>query len=259
MSAAFRCWPTTDNSPWPLLKDASRSSPALPVALATGPLWRWQMQGAHVIAVARTTGGLEELDDAIQASGGSATLVPMDLTDMPAIDRLGGAINERWGKLDILVANAACSAPFLRSAMSRPRFSTRSWQSTSPPPGGDPLSRTAFEEIRCRPGADPVVGRRPFRTRLLGPLRGLQGRRRDPGAGLGGGNRKDRTQGQFRSIQAPPARRCGHLPCRAKIPRPCRIRPKLPKAVAALPPECTETGRLFRVKENRFFDYRLPE
>ena len=63
-------------------------------------------QGAHVIAVARTSGGLEELDDAIQAEGGSATLVPMDLTDMPAIDRLGGAINDRWGKLDILVANA---------------------------------------------------------------------------------------------------------------------------------------------------------
>ncbi len=45
-------------------------------------------QGAHVIAVARTTGGIEELDDAIQAAGGSATLVPMDLTDMQAVDRL---------------------------------------------------------------------------------------------------------------------------------------------------------------------------
>ena len=62
--------------------------------------------GAHVIAVARTVGGLEELDDEIQKSGGSATLVPMDLTDMKAIDALGGAIFERWGKLDILVANA---------------------------------------------------------------------------------------------------------------------------------------------------------
>jgi NAD(P)-dependent dehydrogenase (short-subunit alcohol dehydrogenase family) len=62
--------------------------------------------GAHVIAVARTTGGLEELDDEIKAAGGQATLVPLDLTDMPAIDRLGGAIHERWGKLDILVANA---------------------------------------------------------------------------------------------------------------------------------------------------------
>ena len=63
--------------------------------------------GAHVIAVARSVGGLEELDDEIKAAGGQATLVPLDITDMPGIDRLGGAISERWGKLDILVANAA--------------------------------------------------------------------------------------------------------------------------------------------------------
>ncbi|PRD45890.1 oxidoreductase [Phyllobacterium phragmitis] len=63
-------------------------------------------RGAHVIAVARTVGGLEELDDEIRALGGSATLVPLDLTDMAGIDRLGGSIHERWGKLDILVANA---------------------------------------------------------------------------------------------------------------------------------------------------------
>ncbi|MCM2292028.1 SDR family NAD(P)-dependent oxidoreductase [Allorhizobium sp. BGMRC 0089] len=62
--------------------------------------------GAHVIACARTVGGLEELDDAIKAAGGSATLVPFDLADMAAIDALGGSIFERWGKLDILVANA---------------------------------------------------------------------------------------------------------------------------------------------------------
>ena len=63
-------------------------------------------RGAHVIAVARTVGGLEELDDAIQAIGGSATLVPLDLRDGDAIDRLGAAIFERWGHLDGLVANA---------------------------------------------------------------------------------------------------------------------------------------------------------
>ncbi|WP_292645491.1 SDR family NAD(P)-dependent oxidoreductase, partial [Mesorhizobium sp.] len=62
--------------------------------------------GAHVVAVARTVGGLEELDDQIKAAGGQATLVPLDLADMAGIDRLGGAIHERWGKLDILVANA---------------------------------------------------------------------------------------------------------------------------------------------------------
>lgn len=62
--------------------------------------------GAHIIAVARTQGGLEELDDQIRQAGGTATLVPLDLQDMAGIDRLGGAIHERWGKLDILVANA---------------------------------------------------------------------------------------------------------------------------------------------------------
>ncbi len=62
--------------------------------------------GAHVIAVARTVGGLEELDDNIKKAGGTATLVPLDLSDMAGIDRIGGAIHERWGKLDILVANA---------------------------------------------------------------------------------------------------------------------------------------------------------
>ena len=64
--------------------------------------------GAHVIAVARTVGGLEELDDEIKAQGGgAATLVPLDITDMAGLDRLGGSIHERWGKLDILFANAA--------------------------------------------------------------------------------------------------------------------------------------------------------
>ncbi|AVX04977.1 3-oxoacyl-[acyl-carrier-protein] reductase [Maritalea myrionectae] len=63
-------------------------------------------RGAHVIAIARTVGGLEDLDDEIQAAGGSATLVPLDLLDGDAIDRMGGAIFERWGKLDGLMANA---------------------------------------------------------------------------------------------------------------------------------------------------------
>ncbi|AWN52880.1 SDR family NAD(P)-dependent oxidoreductase [Methylobacterium sp. 17Sr1-1] len=62
--------------------------------------------GAHVIAVARTQGALEDLDDAVRAAGGSATLVPLDLCDYDAIDRLGAAIHERWGRLDVLVGNA---------------------------------------------------------------------------------------------------------------------------------------------------------
>jgi NAD(P)-dependent dehydrogenase (short-subunit alcohol dehydrogenase family) len=62
--------------------------------------------GAHIVALARTQGALGELDDEIKTAGGSATLVPVDLKDYPAIDRLGAAIHERWQKLDILVGNA---------------------------------------------------------------------------------------------------------------------------------------------------------
>jgi len=62
--------------------------------------------GAHVVAVARTVGGLEELDDAIRSRGGAATLVPLDLKDVAGIDRLGGVLFDRWGRVDGLLANA---------------------------------------------------------------------------------------------------------------------------------------------------------
>src|SRR5258708_14755027 len=67
--------------------------------------------GAHIVAVARTVGGLEELDDAIKGLGGSATLVPLDLKDYPGIDRLGLALHERFGRLDVLVGNAGILGP----------------------------------------------------------------------------------------------------------------------------------------------------
>ena len=63
-------------------------------------------QGAHVICTARTVGGLEDTDDELRKAGGSATLVPFSLKDGDGIDRLGGQIFERWGRLDALVANA---------------------------------------------------------------------------------------------------------------------------------------------------------
>jgi NAD(P)-dependent dehydrogenase (short-subunit alcohol dehydrogenase family) len=67
--------------------------------------------GAHVVAVARTVGGLEELDDAIGAAGSSATLVPLDLKDVEGIARLAGALAERYRRLDILVGNAGILGP----------------------------------------------------------------------------------------------------------------------------------------------------
>jgi NAD(P)-dependent dehydrogenase (short-subunit alcohol dehydrogenase family) len=67
--------------------------------------------GAHVVAVARTVGGLEELDDAIGAAGGSATLVPLDLKDTPGIVRLAAALGERYRRLDVLIGNAGILGP----------------------------------------------------------------------------------------------------------------------------------------------------
>ncbi len=68
---------------------------------------RFATEGADLILVSRTVGGLEELDDRIREVGGRATLVPLDISDGPGIDRLGSAIAERHGRLDILVGNAA--------------------------------------------------------------------------------------------------------------------------------------------------------
>ena len=82
-----------------LVTGASRGiGAALALALAEA--------GAHVIAVARTVGGLEELDDKIKAAGSTATLVPLDMKDTDGILRLALALNERYGRLDVLVGNA---------------------------------------------------------------------------------------------------------------------------------------------------------
>jgi len=62
--------------------------------------------GAHVILAARTVGGLEEADDEIRKAGGDATLVPFNVKDFDALDRLGASIFERWGRLDAFLGNA---------------------------------------------------------------------------------------------------------------------------------------------------------
>jgi NAD(P)-dependent dehydrogenase (short-subunit alcohol dehydrogenase family) len=68
---------------------------------------RFAAEGAHLVLTARTPGGLEEVDDRVRATGGSATLVPLDLRDFVKIDELAAALYERYGRLDILVGNAA--------------------------------------------------------------------------------------------------------------------------------------------------------
>ena len=95
------------------------SSPSPRIALVTGAsrgigravALELARAGAHVIALARTQGALEFLDDEIRALGGSTTLVPCDLADFNAIDRLGANLFERWGRLDVLVGAAGVLGP----------------------------------------------------------------------------------------------------------------------------------------------------
>ncbi len=68
-------------------------------------------KGAHVVIVARTVGGLEELDDEIRAQGGKATLLQLDLRNGDKIDQLGPTLYQRWGKLDILIGCAGILGP----------------------------------------------------------------------------------------------------------------------------------------------------
>jgi NAD(P)-dependent dehydrogenase (short-subunit alcohol dehydrogenase family) len=78
--------------------------------------------GAHVVAVARTQGGLEELDDEIRrASGQSATLVPLDITEGDGLDQLGLALHQRFGRVDVVVHAAAILGPMTPVAHIEPK------------------------------------------------------------------------------------------------------------------------------------------
>src|SRR5437764_7052756 len=73
---------------------------------------RFAREGAHLVLTGRTVGGLEEVDDKVRAAGGSATLVPFDLRDAIKIDELAAALYQRYGRLDILIANAGAFGAF---------------------------------------------------------------------------------------------------------------------------------------------------
>ncbi|MBB4185100.1 NAD(P)-dependent dehydrogenase (short-subunit alcohol dehydrogenase family) [Sinorhizobium terangae] len=216
--------------------------------------------GAHVIACARTVGGLEELDDAIKAVGGSATLVPFDLADMAAIDKLGGAVHERWGKLDILVANAGVlgtispighvEAKVFEKVMTINVTATwRLIRSVEPllvkSDAGRALIVSSGAAHKCKPFWGPYSASKAavealartwaHETQRL-PLRILSV---DPGP----------TRTAMRAQAVP-----GEDP--ATVPHPSEVAAAL---MPLLGPDQTETGKLFLVRENRIVDYRMPE
>ncbi|NTF80598.1 SDR family NAD(P)-dependent oxidoreductase [Agrobacterium rhizogenes] len=216
--------------------------------------------GAHVIACARTVGGLEELDDAIKAVGGSATLVPFDLADMNAIDALGASIFERWGKLDILVANAGVlgvispighiEAKVFEKVMTVNVTATwRLIRSVEPllmrSDAGRAIILSSAAAHRCRPfwgaysaskAAVEALARTWAGETQSTPLRITS---IDPGA----------TRTAMRAQAMP-----GEDPDTLPHPR------DVAQAIVPLAgPNVTETGKLFVVRENKLVDYRMPE
>lgn len=216
--------------------------------------------GAHVIAAARTTGGLEELDDAIKAVGAAATLVPLDLYDMNAIDALGQAIYDRWGKLDVLVANAAMlgvispighvEAKTFDKVMTLNVTATwRLIRSVEPLLIRSEAARAVILSSgaahKCRPFWGPysaskaaveALARTWAEEQVKSPLRVNCA---DPGA----------TRTAMRARAYP-----GEDP--ETLPHPADV------AAALMPlvhPDLTETGKLYSVREKRFLEYHMPD
>jgi NAD(P)-dependent dehydrogenase (short-subunit alcohol dehydrogenase family) len=216
--------------------------------------------GAHVVACARTVGGLEDLDDAIKAIGGSATLVPFDLADMNAIDALGASIFERWGKLDILVANAGVlgvispighiEAKVFEKVMTINVTATwRLIRSVDPlltrSEAGRAVILSSAAAHRCRPfwgaysaskAAVEALSRTWAGETETTPLRVTSV---DPGA----------TRTAMRAQAVP-----GENP--ETLPHPSEVAKAM---MPLLSPEFTETGKLFIVRENKLVGYRMPE
>src|SRR5690349_8105518 len=217
--------------------------------------------GAHVIAVARTVGGLEELDDQIKADGhGQATLVPLDLADMAGIDRLGGAIHERWGKLDILVANAAVlgvispighvEAKTFEKVMTI--NVTATWRLIR---SVDPLLRLSDAGRAIIMSSNAAHSARAFWAPYAASKAAVETMMRswahetqslplrvnaaDPGA----------TRTAMRAQAVP-----GEDP--ETLPHPSEIAKRI---VPLASPELKETGLIFQAKHNRFIAYRQPE
>lgn len=216
--------------------------------------------GAHVIALARTVGGLEELDDEIKAAGGSATLVPLDLTDYDGLDRLGLSIHERWGKLDILVGNGAMLGtvgplnhiepkiwekvfavnvtanyrlirsmdPLLRASDSgRAIFISSAAGSNANAYWGCYGASKAALDLMCRDWAEEVKNITNIKVMLVNP---------------------GRTRTRMRAEAAP-----GEDPM--SLPAPVEITPHL---VAMASPDWQETGRIFDFPRRTVLGFRAP-
>ena len=215
--------------------------------------------GAHVVAIARTVGGLEELDDRIKAAGGSATLVPLDVKDSDGIARLALALNERYQRLDVLIGNAGVLGPLSPLVHVEPK----DWDNLIS------VNITAnWQLIRCMDALlqRSQAGRAVFLTSGVAHMgRAYWG----PYAA---------SKAALEVLVRTYAAECATTSVRANLfgPGPTRTRMyasafpgidpmTLPTpeevAKAILPlclPECAETGKIYNFRERRFLEFQAP-
>ncbi|MDP2409497.1 MAG: SDR family NAD(P)-dependent oxidoreductase [Pseudolabrys sp.] len=215
--------------------------------------------GAHVVAVARTVGGLEELDDKIRAAGSTATLVPLDVTDSDGIARLALALHERYGRLDVMVGNAGVLGPLSPVAHVEPKVwnntfavnVTANWQ----------LIRTMDPLLRAAPAGRAIFltsGVAHYGRAYWGPYAAS----------------KAALEEMVRAYAAETV--TTNVRANLYAPGPTRTRMYLgafpgidpetlpaPEAVAAkiMPlcgPDCAETGKIYSFREARFLEFNVP-
>jgi NAD(P)-dependent dehydrogenase (short-subunit alcohol dehydrogenase family) len=216
-------------------------------------------QGAHIVAVARTVGGLEELDDKIRAGGGTATLVPLDMKDADGIVRLAAALRERHGKLDVLLGNAG----ILRTPTPLGHIEPKDWD--------DLLAVNVTANWHLIRAFDPLLklsdaGRAVFMTSGLATLaRAYFGLYAVSKAAL---------DIMIRTYAA----ECASTPVRANLFSPGQTRTRMmatafpgvdmetlptpeevaQKIVPLCLPSCTENGRVYDFRAGKFLDFRPP-
>ncbi|HSI42201.1 MAG TPA: SDR family NAD(P)-dependent oxidoreductase [Xanthobacteraceae bacterium] len=216
--------------------------------------------GAHVIALGRTSGALEELDDAIKAVGSSATLVPVDVKDGPGIDRLGGAIFERFGVLDVFVANAGVLGPMTPLAHIEPKEwddtiaanLTANWRLVR---SLDPLLRRASAGRAVLVSSGAAHKARPFWGAYAASKAALEVLGRTWAAEVA--NLSNLKVTLFNPGPVATRMRAKAFPSenQATLPTPEAV------AAAILPlclPDFTETGRLYDFPTGRLLDFRAP-
>jgi len=216
--------------------------------------------GAHVVAVARTVGGLEELDDAIRADGGSATLVPLDVTDFDGLARLAVALNERYGRLDILVGNAALGGP----SSPLDHTTSKDWDEVMK------VNVTANWQLICAMDAllrRSDAGRAVFLTsgaaRSMPAYRGLYSASKAALEALVRtyAAETERTAVRVNLFNPGPTRtrmRAQVMPGEdpTTLTSPDEVAEKI---VALCAPECSETGRIYDFPARRMKSFRAPE